>query len=272
MADTIQTNISQSENDYSKFSYFLKGIDVTQQNLDQMTPYIQGISRIFVYTVPAFMNQLYPTKTKNFKSYMETGYTRIDGIGDISVEFVDFEGGFAGQRFSNVSVAKDDTDTVTISLYEQHGSPVREYIDTWVNGVVDHRSGVAHYHGLIEKYNNDNTTGLKYSEANHTAEFIYVALSPTALDIEYACMLAHAFPTKVSKSHLNYESGNRSNVLLDCEYKVTKYESPSINNVGTYYLNASKISYNYLNFTPNIAESDVTDRATTIGAENEVII
>ena len=261
MANTIQSGIKQNTKDYSNFSYFLGGIDVTQQNLDQFTPYIQGVSRIFLHQAPIFMEKQYKNETERFRSMIETGYTRVDGIADISVDFVDFEGGFNGDKFSNVSTARDDTDSLTISVYEQTGSPLREYLDTWVTGTRDIRTGVAHYHGALLDHNT-----VRYGEKFHTAEFIYITMDPTAQYIEYACMFAHAFPTKVPKAHLNYEKGNRDNVLLDLEFKVTKYESPAINEIATWYLNKSKVEYNYLLFTPGIQNSDIVER--TYGSGN----
>ena len=262
MANTIQSGIKQNTKNYQDFSYFLGGIDVTQQNLEQFTPYIQGVSRIFMYTAPIFMQKQYPTETKNFKSLIETGYTSIQGIGDISVDFVDFEGGFNGDKFSNVSQARDDTDTLNITVYEQTGSPVREYLDTWVTGTRDIRSGIAHYHGALI----DQKNTVRYGEKYHTAEFIYMTLDPTGQEIEYACMFAHAFPTKVPKSHLNYEKGQRDNVQLDLEFRVKKYESPAINEVAQWYLAASTVEYNYLNFTPHITKSDVKANAVKYGS------
>lgn len=259
MATTIQTNAKRNTKSFENFSYFLGGIDVTDQNLDQFTPYIQGVSRIFMHKLPPFMVAFDSSMSNRFKTFIEAGYTRIDGIGDISVDFTDFEGGFAGQKFSNVSLARDDTDTITISCYELTGSPLREYIDTWITGVRDIRSGIAHYHGVM------NPTTMPYSEKNHTAEFVYVTMDPTGQDIEYSALFAHCFPTKVPKSHLNYEKGNRDNVLLDMEFRTTKYESPAINDVGKWYLNASQVEYNYLNFKPGIAEADVTGSAISYG-------
>ena len=160
---SMSTNTKSFEN----FSYFLGGIDVTHQNLDQFTPYIRGVSRIFLHKPPLFMLTKYPGHTKRFKTYIETGYKSVDGIGDISVDFTQFEGGFNGQQFSTPQSARDDTESVTISVYELSGSPVREYLDTWVTGVRDIRSGIAHYHGVIEE------GSLTYGEVNHTAEFIY---------------------------------------------------------------------------------------------------
>ena len=87
---TIQSNIKSNTKSFDKFGYFLGGIDVTHQNLDQFTPYIRGVSRVFLHKPPAFMLERYPDMTRRFKTYLETGYTSLDGIGDISVDFTDF--------------------------------------------------------------------------------------------------------------------------------------------------------------------------------------
>ena len=244
---TIQSNIKSNTKSFDKFGYFLGGIDVTHQNLDQFTPYIRGVSRIFLHKPPAFMLERFPDMTRRFKTYMETGYTSVDGIGDITVDFTDFEGGFAGQRYSTVSLSRDETENITIQLYELSGSPIREYLDTWITGTRDPRSGIAHYHGVIAEKGADY-----YSEKNHSAEMIYVNLDPTAINIEYCAMFAHMFPTRVPKAHLNYEKGNRDNALLDVEFRTTKYESPAINNIGAWYIANSNVNYNYLDFDLNV--------------------
>ena len=244
---TIQSNIKSNTKAFDKFGYFLGGIDVTHQNLDQFTPYIRGVSRIFLHKAPAFMLERYPDMTRRFKTYLETAFTSVDGISDISVDFTDFEGGFAGQRYSTVMLARDETENITIQLYELSGSPVREYLDTWVTGTRDPRSGIAHYHGVIADKGAEY-----YSEKNHTAEMFYVNMDPTAINIEYCCMFAHMFPTRVPKNHLNYEKGNRDNAQLDLEFKTAKYESPAINNIGAWYIANSAVNYNYLDFDPHV--------------------
>ena len=257
---------------FENFSYFLGGIDVTHQNLNQFTPYIRGVSRIFLHKPPAFMHKLSGEMTKSFKTYIETGYKSVSGIGNISVEFTTFEGGFAGQQYNTVQLARDDTESVTISVYELTGSPIREYIDSWVTGVRDPRSGIAHYHGLIQKYfDNDTSGGMQYAEINHTAEFIYTTYDPTGLYLEYACMFAHCFPRSVPKDHLNYESGNRDNAQLDLEFATTKYESPAINDIGLWYTQNSKVNWNYLDFTPEYAtDTNGTTRGYMGAAEGNV--
>lgn len=253
---TIQTTgesgnlkyMRRNTKNYDEFSYFLSGIDVTDQNLDQMTPYVPGISRIYFHKTPYFMAKQFPAMTNNFRSYLETGFKEVSGIQDIDVEFIDIEGGWAGQKFSNISLARDNTDEITVQLYEQTGSPVREFIETWITGARDTRSGVAHYHGAVQTPANED--GIAYCEKNHTGEFIYMTLDPTAKYIEYACMFAHVMPTKVPKSHLNYTSGNRQDVVMDLSFKVTKYESKYINDIAAWYLANDELKYSYLDFNP----------------------
>lgn len=241
---TADKYIKRNNKSYNKFSYFIQGIDVTQKNLDSMTPYVPGISRLFMHVVPTFMDKGFKAMTQSFKSYIETGFKSVQGIGDISADTITIEGGWAGQQFSNISAVKDDTDEITIQLYEQTGSPVREFIETWMTGMRDPRSGVAHYHGGLDKFEGE----LEYGEQYHTAEFVYVDLDPTARYIEYACLFAHCFPTRISKSHLNYESGQRNEVLLDIPFKATKYEGKYVNDLAYYYLSRQKLKYNYLDF------------------------
>ena len=169
-----------NQKDYSKFRYFLSGVDVTRQNLSMFTPYERGYARLFVYNMPVFMEKFFPELTKRFKSYLETGYRSVNGINDLSVEFTEYEGGFSGQKFANVSISHDDTDTITIGLYELAGSPVREFLETWITGVRDPRSGVAHYHGHVATpaHPADSVNYIDYSEKNHTMELSISRLMP----------------------------------------------------------------------------------------------
>ena len=130
-AYTTQTAVSQTgymkrnTKDYNDLSYFISGIDVTQQNLDQLTPYIPGVSRLFMHRTPLFMEVGFPNLTRNFKSYIETGYKSISGIDSLQADFTPIDGGFAAQSFENISKVTDGSNTITVELWEQTGSPVR---------------------------------------------------------------------------------------------------------------------------------------------------
>ena len=255
---------------YKDMSYFISGIDVTDQNLDQLTPYIPGIARLFMHKEPVFMQIAFPTETDNFKSYIETGYKSVQGIADLSASAETIQGGWANQSYEILTSVEDQTNEITIALYEQTGSPVREFLELWLTGVRDPRSGVAHYHGVVETPTNLATKGatdgsystmaglnsqtsqiyVPYCERNHTAEFIYYDLDPTAHYIEYACMFAHAFPKNVNKDYFNFNSGERSPVETQVQFSVMKYESRYINDLAMHYLIKDQLEYNYLNFNP----------------------
>jgi hypothetical protein len=269
--NTIQTGAKpESSKNYQAFGYWLNGIDVTRQNLDKFTPYVQGISRIFVYNKPVFMNEVFPTLTDDFTTAIESGFTRISGLSDITVQFIDFEGGFASQKFSTPSLATDDTESVTISIYEQSGSPMREYIETWISGVRDPRTGVAHYHGAIRDGGvTKSGQALAYTDKNHTMECFYATLDPTAVNLEYGCMFAYMFPTRVTKSHYDFEKGNRAEVLLDLEFRTMKYESPAINYICRWYVVSSNIEYSYLKFRPEFSTNGHTP--TDYGTKNNIV-
>lgn len=253
-----------NDKDMSKFSYFLGGVDVTSQNLEQFNPYIRGYARLFMYRTPQFMEKAFPDLTNRFKAYLETGFRSVSGISDLDVEFVDFEGGYGSQKFSNPSSTSDGTESITVSLYELSGSPIREFIETWISGVRDPRTNVAHYHGFLAGPGEDITDGkLQYSEANHSAELIYYTMDPTCTRIEYACLLAHCFPTKSARDHLNYESNSHDNAEYEVEFRCTKYESRYINDIAAFYLMADTIKYSYLDFNPNITQKDIESAMAT---------
>lgn len=285
--------MKKNTKDYKTLSYFIAGIDVTDQNLDQLTPYIPGIARLFMHKEPVFMQVAFPTETDNFKSYIETGYKSISGIEDLSATAESIQGGWANQSYEVLTSVEDQTNTLTIGLYEQTGSPVREFLELWLTGIRDPRSGVAHYHGVVEtpdrgtgqmpdygtyanmagfngRMENGVLTDTKqfyvpYCERNHTAEFVYYDLDPTAHYIEYACMFAHAFPKSVKKDHLNYSSGERSPVEMSVDFSVAKYESRYINDLAIHYLIKDQLEYNYLNFNPFYKQEH--DKANGAGGE-----
>lgn len=255
--------MAANSKDYSKFSYWLTGVDVTHQNLDQMNPFIRGYARIFMHRKPYFMERFFKDLTNRFKSYVETGFRSIQGLGDLTVEFNTFEGGYAGQQYSTVQMSRDETEEITIGLYEMSGSPVGEFLRTWITGVRDPRSGIAHYHGHVQGPLDDDEDHIPYSEANHTAEFIYFVTDPTGKKIEYACMLAHCFPTKDDRDHYSYESGQHGEAEVEFAFKCTKYESRYINDVAAYYLSIDTLKWNYLDFDPGITQDEVRAADTT---------
>lgn len=256
-----------NDGDYSKFSYFLTGVDVTSQNLDQMNPFIRGYARLFMYKKPYFMEKAFPELTNRFKSYIETGFRSVNGIGDIQVDFTTFEGGYTGQKFETVQIATDQTDTITIGLYEMSGSPCTEFLTTWITGVRDPRTGIAHYHGNVMGPLDDATDKIRYGEKNHTAEFVYFVTDPTGKFIEYACLLAHCFPEKVDRDQYNYDTNSHDATEIEVVLHCTKYESRYINDIAAYYLAIDTLKWSYLDFDPNISQESIAASDTTFAAQ-----
>jgi hypothetical protein len=195
--------------------------------------------------MPKFMEVILPDKTKKFKHLLEYGFVGVDGIQNTTLDFEQITGGYAGRQFEVATTAKDETNAITIKLYEFAGSPVREYLDMWISGIADPYTGTGHYHGAL-----DLDPTLKYSQVNHIAEAFYVQTDPTGREdgIEYACLLTNMIPKTVKKDHFNYESGSHPIVQVDVEFTATKYESPQINQIAKQLLAKYKILRDYLNF------------------------
>jgi hypothetical protein len=254
---TLQSNIKEYDSSFiTNYSLFLGGLNATQASLEQYDPLKTGYNRIFLLRMPVFMQKILPDQTKRFRHLVEYGFTKIDGIGNTSLETEQLTGGYAGRSFDVGTVAKDETQAVTISLYEFAGSPVREYLDMWISGISDPYTGLGHYHGAM-----DIDPSIKYSQHNHVMEAIYVATDPTGRSdgVEYACLLTNMIPKQVKKDHFNYESGTHGLVTVDCEFSAVKYESPQINQVAKSLMARFQTMKDYLDFNSEYTQQDVND-------------
>jgi hypothetical protein len=251
MAKTIQSNIKRNTKDFSEYGLFMGGLDVTSKNIDQFDPLRTGFARIFITRMPRFMEVYLPEESKRIKHLIELGFTRFDGINDMQLETEDVTGGYTGSKFQVPSITRDETDGVTIACYEMSGSPIREYMETWMTGISDPLTGLSHYHGQI----NDQT--MPFRASNHTMELFFVATDPTGINIEYCCMFANMMPRSVKRSHFNYESGSHPAVSIDLEFTASKYESPQINAIGAALLERFRILQNYLNFFAKYNANDI---------------
>lgn len=251
---TIQSNIKAYTRDMTQYSLFMGGLNVKNKAIAQYSPFKTGYARIFFVRMPVFMEKIVPNKTKNFKHLLEYGFVGIDGIQNLTLQTEQITGGYAGRSFDVATNVQDDTNEITVKVYEMAGSPVREYTDLWITGIGDPNSGLAHYHGAL-----DLDPNLEYNQANHTAEAIYVVTDPTgrSAGIEYACLIANMMPKQVKKDHLNYESGQHQVVQTDISFTAVKYESPQINEIAMALFDKFKIIRDYLDFTSGYTKDDV---------------
>ena len=252
---TLQSNIKSNTKDMTMYSLFLGGLNVTSKALAQYDPLKTGYARIFFTKMTPFLKTILPEKTKQFKHLLEYGFVGIDGLQNITLEFEQITGGYAGRQFEIPTVAKDETNSLTVKVYEQAGSPVREFTDMWISGIADPYTGLGHYHGALDIVN----ANLDYSQVNHTAEAFYVETDPTGRSsgIEFACLLTNMVPKATKLDHFNHESGTHPIVQTDIEFTATKYQSPQINEIAKALIAKYKILRDYLSFNSQYTVRDV---------------
>lgn len=252
---TLQDNIRKSNTDPTKFSYWLGGFNTKNAALKQYDFLRTGYGRIFVLQMPAFVKFLLDEETTKFKHMIECANTGIDGIQGYTVEFQSATGGYNGNTIEVPTNVKDDTNEITIKIYETQGSMLRTYIDFWITGTIDPFTGLSHYHGARDVEANSNSYVL--SQANHTMEILYVATDPTGEEPEYSCLLTNMFPKSSDHSHFNSSPGEHNLVEVSMPFTANKYMSAQINYIGTVALKKFKILRNYLNIYSGYSASDI---------------
>lgn len=252
---TLQDNIRKSKTDPTKFSYWLGGFNTKNAALKQYDFLRTGYGRIFILQMPAFVKFLLDEETTKFKHMIECANTGIDGIQGYTVEFQSATGGYNGNTIEIPTNVKDDTNEITIKIYETQGSMLRTYIDFWITGTIDPFTGLSHYHGARDVEANSNSYIL--SQANHTMEILYVATDPTGEEPEYSCLLTNMFPKSSDHSHFNSQPGEHNLVEVSIPFTANKYMSAQVNYIGTVALKKFKILRNYLNIYSGYSAADV---------------
>jgi len=255
MADfpiTFQSDIhSHAGNNLTQYALFMGGLNVTNKSLEQYDPLKTGFYRLFMVRKPLFLDALMPDRMKKFKHILEYANTAVTGNTDINVNFSQLQGGYANKSMEIPNIATDDANELTIRTYEFSGSPVREVIQMWINGVTDIQTGLSTYY----KINSSEFSGsakIEVCQANHTAEFIYVVTDQTGVNIEYAAMFANCFPKQIRLSQFDSNAGEHALVEMDIAFTCTRYISPDINKKAKQLLAKYNILMNSLNFYSGI--------------------
>lgn len=254
---TFQSGLRQHDTDISKYALFLGGLNVTHDALEQYDPLRTGYGRIFMVRKPIFLTHKggCPDLLKKFKHIIEYGNTGVSGNGDITMAFNAMQGGYTNRQMEIPNIATDDTNELTIKVYEFAGSPVRELIQMWINGVSDIQSGFAHYNGI----------DLPVKQSNHTAEFIYVVTDPSGKQVEFAALYANCFPKSIKLDQFNYESGEHGLVQLDLTFTATRYMSPQINLKAKQLIERYRVLVNSLNFNSGVRDSTINGMGNPTG-------
>ena len=257
---SIQSGIKENTRDMTKYSLFLGGTNVINEALQMYDPLKTGYGRLFITRSPLFLtggNANMNFAWKNFKHILEYGNTGVSGIGDMSMQTTEVTGGYTGKKFDLPTLFEDQTDTITITTMEFSGSPMRQLLYSWMNGVADSLTGLTHYNGvdrsrMLAAYENsdkqDSSAYIDRIQANQTMEAIYVNTDSTGERVEYACLLANMFPKNLPLDKFNYTSGQHELVDLSLDFAAVKYESIQINQVANALIKKYRILANSLNF------------------------
>lgn len=258
--------LQSKESEFTKYSLFLGGTNAKHDVLSHYTPLQTGYARLFMVRKPLFMDKTMKSSFNKFKHMLEYAFTSISGIGDISLESGKISGSYGGKEIAVPTMTKEGTTSFKVEVQELSGSPVREVLTAWINGIHDINSNQTHYNGYakIPGVTTDNNC-IDVNQANETAEFIYVVTDRTCVNIEYACLLCNCFPTGISRSHFDYKSGDHDVTTVSIEFACTLYESTQINKVANTLIRKNMVLSNSLNFHSGYSVADAKPIEATNG-------
>lgn len=264
---TLQDNIHKSNTDatFTNYAYWISGANSKHDALKQYDLLRTGYVRVFILQLPYFVEKLLPSESAKFKHMIEFGNVGIDGIQGYSVETAQATGGYNGSSVELPTSSKDDTNSVTIKVYDTQGSLMRTYIDFWITGTFDPYTGLNHYHG-IRSLDDTACKNCVFSQANHTMEMLVVATDPTGDEAEYSCLLTNMFPKQSNHDHFNYEPGSHDLVQLSLEFTCNKYVSSQINYIGSLALQQFQILKNFMKIYSGYSKKNIQDMFGSTGA------
>lgn len=252
---TFQSYAHQSRNEEIKnYALFLGGLNVTHDALLQYDPLITGFGRIFMTRKPVFVEKQLGQSMGIFKHILEYANTGISGNSDIEMGFVQMNGGYTNRQVDIPTVQTDNANELTIKTFEFSGSPVREVIQYWLNGIADLQSGYTTYNGAAYP---GATNYVPVNQANQSAEFWYVHTDRSGQNVEYAAMWANCVPKRVPFAHFDYESGQHELVPMEVTFTGVRYMGPQINDKARQLLAKYNVLYNSLNFHPGYTDQDL---------------
>lgn len=261
MPITIQTGAHQFNGaQITKYALTLGGLNTTHDALKQWDPMISNYPRLFMVRKPISVVQYFaddPVKFNAFKHLLEYGNLGVSGLQNPTVQFKEIKGGYGGRSFEIPTGVEDSTNEFTVKLIELNGSPVREILHSWINSTVDLDSGLLHYNGLLA------AGKLGYSQATHTAEFIYVQTDRSGMKVEYACHLTNCFPKEIPTDHFNADDpSDHKTVEVDVKFTCTKREGIDVNEKAKKLLKAYQIMVNSLEYCTGLSNEAITMNPT----------
>ncbi len=216
---------------------------------------------------------------KYLKFIFEDMVREVSGIPENSIDTFQVTNGSIRAETTYPGIYKESGGRLTLQVYETQGSLVRKFIDYWISGISDRKTGVCHMYGAKMRAILPNMAG----------SFLYVLLGPGCRpeDMEFSCMLHECFPSAEKVAHNNSGSiGDAgSGVSLDIEFAGIYDRGPEIdvlarkvvegyNLYGQTFLNQLLPSYLYQSDIYNTEGAakkflsvDIDDRLEMINAE-----
>ena len=253
-------------NEFSKYSLFLGGTNSKHDVLAHYTPLTTGYARVFMVRKPFFLTKTMPNKMNKFKHILEYAFTAVSGLSDIQLDTRQIAGSYGGKSIEVPVMVNDSTNSVSITVFEFSGSPVRELLTSWINGITDLNSNLTHYNGYAKIPGvNDGSDTIDVNQANETAEFVYVVTDRTGMNVEYACLLTNCFPKNINTDVFNFQSQSHDTVETTIEFACNRYESMLAKTL----IQKNMILTNSLNFHSGYKISDATPyTGSTNGTDN----
>ena len=246
---TIQTGAHQfsGTGEITKYSLSMGGLDTRHDALAQYDIMTTKFYRLFMVRSPLIMLQYFGgdsgSKWEAFKHILEYGNNGVTGLTDSEVQFAEVKGGFTAKTFEIPKSQENGQKDFTVKCYEFSGSIMGEILHTWVNMVVDEDSGFSHYNGMIA------AGDIGFSQANQTAEFIYVATDRTGMKVQHAVHLTNCFPKKVPFEHFNADDPTSHDLVeLDIPFTCTPRRGWDVNEKAKILLRNHQILTNSLEY------------------------
>jgi hypothetical protein len=117
----------------------------------------------------------------------------VGGIPENSLDTFAVTNGSVRQDTMYPGIYKEGGGRLNLQVYETQGSVVRKFLDYWISGISDRKTGICHMYGA----------NIRAILPNMAGSFLYVLLGPMARpeDIEFSCMLHECFPSAEKVSH-----------------------------------------------------------------------
>lgn len=217
-----------------------------------------GHTFIFLVNMPKFMTTgiyggtLMHAQMMNLKAVIERASTAFTYNGsDYEINAAKMDDG-NGNGVTNIAgVSKDRNSTVSLTLHEFAGLPVRNAIESWITGIYDPVSQHGSYHGNL---------GIPggWCLANHSMSMLVVQVDPSWTEIMDSAYYNNMVPADLSLSDFGWTKGTQE--IIDSKsftFTCNEHRSAAVTRCAEIYMNnrilkfAKTSAFNSAEFVPS---------------------